>query len=184
MNAVTITALSMAFGVSAWMAYLMLKGFRAKMRKGKVSVSTPKVKGRAILRDKRFGSAKVIGYEPIGIGLTQAAISLLTWDGHVIKIPYFANEIEPENTIQAVAGASTPIWSVKGADSPDAPSNISDIEEMEMEQENIEMKKEQIATRAKTRIAVNEAVNFPDKLDELIKEVTKKPQHESMRFVK
>lgn len=183
-TSITVLALSMGVGVSAFMAYLVFKGVRTKIKRGKVHVSTPKVKGRAVIRDKRFGSARVIGYEPMGIGLSQAALSMLTWDNHIIKQVYFANEIEPENTIQAIAGASTPMWKVKGSYSPDSPADVNELEEQERQQENIEMKKEQIVQKAKTKIAVNEAVNFPDKLDEMIKEITKKPQHEGMRFVK
>lgn len=182
MDSTTILVIFLMVVVTVVLGYYMIKGFVIFRRRRKSAIKTPKVKGRAILRDKRFGSARVVGYEPMGYGFERCILWLMSWDGHLFKIPYHASEIVPENPIQAIAGAHSPVWKTRGLNNPDAIDSIN-IDRYEFEKENIDMKEEKIKQKVKSKQVMNEAVLLPDKMDEIIKEM-QRPRQQEVRLFK
>src|SRR3990167_3094964 len=85
------------FGIIATMLYYAYRGWKVMRRKGIAKVMTPKLRTRAILQDKRFGAARVEGWEPIGVGFEKAIIWLRSWDGHFFSQIYNVAEIAPQN---------------------------------------------------------------------------------------
>mgnify|MGYP001586361985 FL=1 len=179
MDSTTILVLLLMGIVIVVLGYYMIKGFVIFRRRKKSTIKTPKVKGRAILRDKRFGSARVVGYEPMGYGFERCILWLMSWDGHLFKIPYHSSELMPENNIQAIAGAHSPVWRVRGLNNPDGICN----ESFEIQKENTEMKEDKIKQKVKSKQVMNESVLMPDKMDEIIKEM-QKPRQQDVRLFK
>ena len=150
---------------------VMFKGAKTYIRRRKVNIKTPKIRGRNVLIDKRFGSALGVGYTPMGIG-DRVLLHLLGRDGHFFKIPYQNDEIYPENPTQAFAGAQTSIWRVKGQAYSDAAANT---ELLKSEQRNAELVDKLKETKVQSKIAVNESSTLKDTVLELVKEL-KEPQ--------
>lgn len=167
------------FGIVCTMLYYVYRGWRTRKRKNVAKVMSPKLKSRAILQDKRFGAARVEGYEPMGAGFEKAIIWLRSWDGHFFSQIYHASELAPQNTIQAMAGAHTPVWVATGLNHPAA---FVDFEKYELQKRNAEMKDENTKISVQKKQISNEAVLLPDKMEEIIKEMQKPKQPEVRLF--
>jgi len=167
------------FGIIATMLYYVYRGWKVKRRKGVAKVMTPKLRARAILQDKRFGAARVEGYEPIGAGFEKAIVWLRSWDGHFFSQIYNMAEITPQNNIQAMAGAHTPVWVATGMNHPAA---FIDVEKYELQKQNAEMKEESIKINVQKKQISNEAALLPDKMEEIIKEMQKPRAPQEIRF--
>lgn len=166
--------------VMVWLAVIFILaifflGFRKYYRNKKLHVKSPRLRSRNILYDSRFGSAVVIGYTLLGRGWDKVKLHLMGRDGQIYAMPVSADEIYPENPLQAFAGAQGSIWRLKGKRYPD-------VHVVEVEKENIELKKENLVERIKKRQAVNEAAVIPDKMEEIIKEAQKVGKVQEVRI--
>lgn len=171
MDTTTLFVIILMIIVLAIMFFVSVKSVRMYIRRRKLHVKTPKVRGRPILRDEqKFGSAIVVGYSPMGIGMESAIIHLLGADGHMFQIPYHKDEVYPENALHAMAGGQKSIWRVRGSTYLDKEINP---ELHELSKQNTEMKEERIRLKAKSKQAINEAATVPDRIDELTKELIK-----------
>jgi len=151
-------------------AYLFASVIRAYFKGKRLFIKSPKLRGKAILRDeKRFGSAVVAGFEPAG-GLKAGYVYLIHQDGSRFKQFYHADELVPDNTLQAMCGSERPVWRVSSQRYIDMPfdANINDLEE-----KNLKLKDELQVRKVETKQKLNEVILMPDMLQEVIRDMSK-----------
>ena len=179
-DTVNILMFIVIFVIILVLMYQTWRGFRLYRKRLISKVKTPKLRSRAVIYDKRFGGARVEGYEPMGNGFEKAIVWLRSFDNHVFSQIYHSSELKPQNNIQAMAGAHTPVWTATGLNHP---SGLVDIERLELEAENARMKDEKIVQKAKVKITINESATIPDKMEEILKE-WQKPRQQELKVLK
>lgn len=166
-DSITIMLVVMGGILSLMILFFVFRTGKIYFRGRKMSVRTPRLKGRSLLRSDEFGTAEVIEYEPLGYG-DKAILSLRLRDGRIIKPIYYNSQIVPENPMQAIAGADTAVWYVKGR-----PLHYTNEEVTQLSEENKNLREEQIKKGMAHKARENELATLPDEMKELIEKMSR-----------